>query len=148
MSTNHTHRAVNRGEVVRKSGSPEVRTIARRGSPIRRAFTLIDVIIALLLLSMGLLSVLALTTIGTRESHIAVGMATAESTARTALVDPALVDAAKTMADSPVTGFLNGYYVERTILQAMSHSVDLVQVNVFWGESGQKLAGLVSVVSR
>lgn len=112
----------------------------------QRGFTLIDVLIALLVLTLGLLSAIALTLSGVRESAQAIGMATAQSTARTALNDPSLVDATKGFNDIAVSGFLNGYYVKRNILtQDVSPGLDLVEVKVFWGDSGQELAGLVSL---
>ena len=116
----------------------------------RQGFTLIDVLIALLVLTLGLLSAIALTMSGVRESAQAIGMATAQSTARSALNDPSLVDAAKGFNDTEVSGFFNGYYVKRKILQKnVSDGIDLVEVRVFWGDSGQELAGLVSMaISR
>lgn len=117
------------------------------------AFTLIEVLLALLLLGLGLLSVLGLTLAGTRDATRAMAMATAYSTARAALYDPALLDAGATLADPSVTGYLNGYFVVRTIEQTAiipggSGAVDQVRVNVYWGNSGTSLAGVNSLVRR
>lgn len=109
---------------------------------LRRGFTLVEIIVALLILSVGLLSVLAMTLAGVRSSVDVIGLATAQATARAALYDPGLVESGKTRADASASGPLNGYFIERTSAVAtMGHMYD-VTVRVYWGESGKELAGI------
>jgi prepilin-type N-terminal cleavage/methylation domain-containing protein len=115
----------------------------------RRAFTLIEVLLALLLVSLGMGSVLTMTVWGTRESTKAVALATAYSSARSALYDPAIIDAAATPDSPNVTGYLNGYYLIRTIessetLPASAGVLARIRVDVYWGNDGEALAGITS----
>jgi Tfp pilus assembly protein PilV len=121
--------------------------------PRRTAFTLIEVLLSMLLLGLGLLSVIAMTLWGTREATKAMAMATAYGTARSALYDPKVIDASASAADPSVTGYLNGYFVVRTIeassfLPASGGTIDQVRVNVYWGNDGESLAGVTSYVRR
>lgn len=120
---------------------------------LRTAFTLVEVLLALLLVGLGLISVLAMTVWGTREGTKAIAMATAYSTARSALYDPVIIDPAATLSDPNVTGYVNGYFVIRTIehsstLPASGGTVDHVRVDVYWGNDGEALAGITSFVQR
>ncbi len=115
---------------------------ARKQRNFRSAFTLVEVLIALIILSLGLLSVLGLVLAGSREGKAAMALATAYSTARSVLYDPAILDAA---------GYVNGYYAVRTIEETAVTSgvtIDLVRVRVYWGENGAELAGLTSYIRR
>ena len=119
----------------------------------RGAFTLIEVLLALLLVGLGLLSVVSMTVWGTREATKAVAMATAYGTARSALYDPTAVDSSATVSSPSVSGYLNGYYVIRTIesssfLPASGGTIDRVRVDVYWGNDGEALAGVSSLVRR
>lgn len=121
--------------------------------PFRTAFTLVEVLLAMLVVGLGLLAVVAMTVWGTREGTKAIAMATAYSTARTVMYDPTLVDAAATVADPSVTGYLNGYFVVRTIehsssLPGSGGTIDNVRVDVYWGNQGEALAGITSLVQR
>lgn len=118
-----------------------------------RAFTLVEVLIAMLLVGLGLLAVIAMTVMGTREAVKAVAMATAFTTARSALYDPALLEGGASLSTAEVSGFLNGYFVVRRILDssaipAAGGTVDRVRVDVYWGSDGVPLAGVTSLIQR
>lgn len=119
----------------------------------RSGFTLVEVLLSILLLGLGLLAVLGLTLSGTRDATQAMAMATAYSTARSAMYDPKAIDPTKTASDATVTGYLNGYYVVRTIEESLplpsgGGTTDRVRVDVYWGNSGDALAGLTSYLRR
>lgn len=114
--------------------------------PATAGLTLVEIIISLLLLAFGLLGVIALTLAGTREADIAISRSTAFATARSALNDPQSIDPSALISSSKITGFMNGYYVQREILQAnASPTADLVRIQVYWGETGDEAASLVSL---
>lgn len=119
----------------------------------RHAFTLIEVLVALLMVALGLVSVISMTLWGTREGTKAIAMATSYGSARTALYDPSTIDSSASLGSPTVSGYLNGYYVVRTIesssiMPASAGTIDRVRVDVYWGNDGESLAGLTSFVRR
>lgn len=82
----------------------------------RSGFTLIEVLAALIVLTLGLAAAIGMVIYGMQIAKLSLGRATGLSTAMTAAVDrnPARHDPGLwTTVGDTTTGYLNGYWVER-----------------------------------
>jgi Tfp pilus assembly protein PilV len=125
----------------------------------RKAFTLIEVMAALLTLTIGVLSVVALLLYGVRAASRAQGHATGMLTAYTVMVDPLPDGALDWNDDGPAAtfqvgaqrrsrGFLNGYFVTRNqqveavLAERMARVA--VTVDVYEAQGGTTISNLTS----
>lgn len=85
---------------------------------IRHAFTMIEVLCGVMILSLGITAAIGMVLYGLRQAEVSIGRTTGMATAMSVAVDPTPL-----LGDDPLwtpatpgttTGYLNGYWVERT----------------------------------
>jgi len=101
----------------------------------RSAFTLVEVLLVLLVLSIGMLAALGMVTYGLLLAKLSVGRSSGLATAMTVAVDatPAVSDPGDWIPGLPTaSGYVNGYYVTRTETPypAPAPGMDCVHVSV------------------
>jgi prepilin-type N-terminal cleavage/methylation domain-containing protein len=127
----------------------------RAGAAAARAFTLIEVLAALIILSLGLASAIGLVMYGMKILKLSIGRATGMATAMTAAVDAAPLHPAGdpwTTTGGVTKGYLNGYWVERVetdrrVLTAGMES-SVVHVDVFETSKGRCVASYSERIVR
>ena len=111
----------------------------------RRGFSFVEVLCVLLILTIGMLSAVALMRLGVRLAQQAQSAALAYPTARTLLYDvlPAGVDPAdwKSVGGDVWEGFVNGMWARRTVSDKQVRgnlTYATVKVEVFWSDTGDR----------
>jgi prepilin-type N-terminal cleavage/methylation domain-containing protein len=109
-----------------------------------RGMTLIEVLAALLVLSVGFLAAIGVARYALRLSRESIGASLAVATARTVLADirmqgPAILDL--TTVGGVTSGYVNSLYVRRTVVDQAVRGADTfatVKVEVFWSGTGDR----------
>lgn len=114
-------------------------------NPVRRGFTMLEVLGAVLVLSLGFSAAIGMILYGFHLSKLSLARTTALATAMSAAVDPAPLGAGWTAVVPGTTkGYLNGYYVERTegaaVPLATGLNVAQVTVDVYETAKGRLVA--------
>lgn len=120
----------------------------------RSAFSFVEVLCVLLVLSIGMLSAVALLRHGVRLSQQAQSASLAYPTARSLLYDAEpdgvyASDWPATVSDS-MQGFVNGMWVKRTVSDKQVRgkvTFATVRVEVFWSDSGDRTVVLQERIS-
>ncbi len=115
---------------------------------LRRAFTLIEVLASVLVLTVGFSAAIGLILYGIQLSKVSIGRATALATAMSIAVDPTPLQPSAplwTVAVPGTTkGYLNSYYIERTegaaVTLVTGITVADVDVDVYETGKGRLLA--------
>ena len=120
----------------------------------RAAFSFIEVMCVLLILTIGMLSAVALLRFGVRQSQQAQSSALAYPTARTLLYDaaPAGVPATDwaSVGSDRWEGFVNGLWARRTVSDKTVRgnlTFATVTVEVFWSDTGARSVTLRERIS-
>ncbi len=103
------------------------------GWPVDRGFTLIEVLAALVTLTLGLLSAVGLVVYGIHLAQLSIGRTTGMATALSVAVDPRPLlppDPLWTASGTKVAGYLNGFWVEREEAEGLAMGPGLVSVTV------------------
>lgn len=116
----------------------------------RRGFSFVEVLCVLLILTIGMLSAIALLRHGVRLSQAAQSASLAFPTARSLLYDiaPSGVDPAdwKAAGSGIWEGYVNGMWARRTISDTVARgnmTYATVKVEVFWSDAGDRSVTLV-----
>lgn len=117
----------------------------------RRAFTLIEVLASLLIITTGMLAVVGMIAFGIRQASRGQASATAMATALTVLEDPAPLGATDwTRTGGNAQGYLNGYYVVRAVDSSASAASltgnglasEAIRVDVYESSGGAAVASM------
>lgn len=125
------------------------------GMATKRAFTLIEVLAALITLTLGLLSAVGLVVYGIHLAHLSIGRTTGMATALSVAVDARPLpppDPLWTVTGSRVEGYVNGFWVEREESEVLPLGTGLVSmtvhVDVFETMRGRPLASVSTRIVR
>lgn len=120
-----------------------------------RGFTLIEVLAALIVLTLGLLSAIGLVVYGIHMAHLSIGRTTGMATAMSVAVDARPLpppDPLWTESGPLTTGYINGFWVEREESDVHPLGPGLVSmtvhVDVFETMRGNRLASVSTRVVR
>lgn len=118
-------------------------------------FTLIEVLAALIVLTLGLLSAVGLVVYGIHLAHLSIGRTTGMATALSVAVDARPLpppDPLWTVSGAKITGYINGFWVEREESDILPLGPGLVSVtvhvDVFETMRGKPLASVSTRIVR